>query len=174
MTRPRNIPRLLAIAAAVGVPVPVGGYALYDQLRPTQTDTARLVRAVDGDTVIARVGGKTERVRLVGLNTPESVKRGSPVECWGPQASKNAKAWAKRHRTIKLVRDRATPDRDRYGRLLRYVEPTGEGRDLTTVQLLGGHGRVAAYGQKLTRLSALNAAQRTARRHDRGLWGACR
>lgn len=136
--------------------------------------SATLVRAVDGDTLVVRVAGTEKRVRVLGIDTPETVRPGAPVDCWGPQASASAKRWASQHRRVKLRRDSAAPDEDRYGRLLRYVDPTGDGRDLSTVQVAGGHATVAAYGQRLSRLSRLRAAERRARRADRGLWGACR
>src|SRR5215471_7815923 len=52
---------------------------------------ATVVRVVDGDTVILRLGGADQRVRLIGIDTPETVKPGTPVQCWGPEASAHTK-----------------------------------------------------------------------------------
>lgn len=135
---------------------------------------ARVLRAVDGDTLVVRVGGREERVRVLGIDTPETVKPGAAVGCYGRQASSHAKAWAAEHRSVRLDRDQAAPDRDRYGRLLRYVGPAGGGRDLSAEQVRGGYARVAAYGQQLARLPQLRRAEQRARNARRGLWGACR
>lgn len=162
--------KLLLVLSPIWVPAALIAKASSDDAR---ADTVAVIRAVDGDTIVATVDRTDERIRVLGINSPESVKANTPVECFGPQASKNAKIWVRTHPRVVLRTDRAAPDRDRYGRLLRYVEPPGGGRDLSTVQVAGGYARVAAYGQQLTKLDRLNAAQRIARRHDRGLWGRC-
>lgn len=168
----RRIPTAALVVSAIGTAG--AGVAVLDAVRPAAASTARGVRAVDGDTLVATIDGTRERIRVLGIDTPETVKPGAPVGCYGPQASKRAKAWVKHHRTVKLRTDPAAPDRDRYGRLLRYVEPTDGTRDLSTVQLAGGYARLALYGQDLAKRNDFRAAQRTARRHHRGLWGACR
>ena len=86
--------------------------------------SAQVVRVIDGDTIEVSIGGQEEDVRYIGVDTPETVKPGTPVQCYGPQAS------AENHRlvdgrTVRLVFDRER--RDVYGRLLAYVY-TGLGR----------------------------------------------
>jgi endonuclease YncB( thermonuclease family) len=79
---------------------------------------AVVTRVVDGDTVEARVEGEVEDVRLIGVDTPETVKPGEPVECFGPQASRFS------HRTLEGRRVRlifGEERRDVYGRLLAYA-----------------------------------------------------
>lgn len=139
-----------------------------------KAETVALIRAVDGDTVIVTVHGTDTRLRVLGINSPESVKPNSPVECEGPEASDNAKRWADAHPRVVLRSDPAAPNRDHYGRLLRYVQPVGGGRDLSTVQVARGFARVAAYGEPLSKVPALTAAEHKAKRAGRGLWGACR
>jgi micrococcal nuclease len=128
-------------------------------------------RAVDGDTVVARINGRLRRVRVLGIDSPESVKPNSAVQPCGRAASRRAKAWVAKHRSVRLERDPAAPDEDRYGRLLRYVEPIDGTRDLSTVQVTAGLARVKAYGEDLERLPELRRAQSRARSADRGLWG---
>lgn len=154
--------------------------ALYDSLTGSVLDAmvpgqdGRVVRVVDGDTLVVRVAGKSERIRVLGINTPETKKPGTPVECFGPQATKNAKRWVNARRDrVTLTIDVAASDRDRYGRLLRYVEPRGTGRDLSSEQVSSGFAEVASYGQQLRRLGALERAERAAKRANRGRWGAC-
>lgn len=134
-------------------------------------ERATIVRAVDGDTLLVRTAGAQERVRVLGIDTPETVKPDTAVQRCGPEASARAKAWATAHRIVTLARDPAAPNRDRYSRLLRYVRPTDDGRDLSMVQVAAGLARVKAYGQDLEQLPALKAAERRAKTAHRGLWG---
>jgi micrococcal nuclease len=74
----------LAIAALVVAALALGGGKLVGA---THSDAARVVRVVDGDTVVVRTGGHEERVRYIGVDTPESVKPGTPVQCFAKAAS---------------------------------------------------------------------------------------
>lgn len=98
-------------------------------------------------------------------------------ECGGEAASRFARRWVARNSIVTLRSDPAAPDRDRYGRLLRYVEPPRmvlqPGEDLSGEQVRRGNARVAAYGQDLEKLSELQQLQRQAKRAGRGLWAAC-
>ena len=86
----------------------------------TYVANATVVGVVDGDTIDVTVDGTEERVRLIGIDTPETVKPGTPVECCGPEASGvHQGAAARRARRVYLERDLVA--RDDYGRLLAYV-----------------------------------------------------
>jgi len=76
------------------------------------------VRVVDGDTIRVRLGGTEERIRYIGVDTPETVKPGTPVQCFGKAASAYNKHLLAGH-SVRLVFD--AERRDRYGRLLAYV-----------------------------------------------------
>ncbi len=78
----------------------------------------RVVRVVDGDTLIVMLAGEKERVRLIGANTPETVKPDWPVEPWGPEASQFTKEFLAGG-VVRLEFD--GPCRDKYGRTLAYV-----------------------------------------------------
>lgn len=166
----RSIVRLALLTAVVLAGITVARSATDEVTAALGADRARIVRAVDGDTLLVRIGGREERVRVLGIDTPETDKPGGAVERCGPEASARAKSWATAHRTVTLQRDPAAPGQDRYGRLLRYVQPK-TGRDLSTVQVAAGLARVAAYGQDLRKLDDLRAAQRRAKKANRGLWG---
>ena len=88
---------------------------------PTTTapGTAFVSRVVDGDTVVVMVQGKKESVRLIGIDTPESVKPGTPVQCFALEASARTKALLPAGTRVRLVND--VEARDRYDRLLAYV-----------------------------------------------------
>ncbi|HVY96493.1 MAG TPA: thermonuclease family protein [Solirubrobacterales bacterium] len=133
---------------------------------------ARVVRVVDGDTIEARIGGAVEDVRYIGVDTPETVKPGTPVQCFGPEAS------AFNHRLLEGRRVRlvfGVERRDAYGRLLAYVYITTHSRRRFVNEMLlrRGLARTLAIPPN-TRYSALFAArERGAARSGRGLWGAC-
>ncbi len=80
--------------------------------------TAKVVRVVDGDTIEVSIDGSDEDVRYIGIDTPETVKPDTPVQCYGPQASAEDHRLVE-GRTVRLVFDRER--RDVYGRLLAYV-----------------------------------------------------
>ncbi|HVX31256.1 MAG TPA: thermonuclease family protein, partial [Nitrolancea sp.] len=137
-------------------------------------DDATFVRIVDGDTIIVRIGGSDERVRLIGINTPELNKPDGPVECFATEASEQTEALiedADGH--LQLERD--VSETDQYGRLLRYVWlVTPQGKQLLNEQLVqGGYARAITYRPDVKYQQALNRDQTDARNHERGLWGAC-
>jgi len=133
---------------------------------PAGTVAARVERVVDGDTFQTTVAGHREHVRLIGLDTPETVAPGRPVEPYGPQASAFAKHWLT-GTTVRLAGD-AEP-RDHYGRLLAYAW-LGDGTFWNALLLAEGYAEPLtirpndAYEELFARLAA---AARSARR---GLW----
>src|SRR3954447_2575685 len=132
---------------------------------------ATVVRVVDGNTVIARLGdGHFERVRYIGMDTPEDVKPGVPVQCYALKAAAyNRRLVAGRH--VKLVPGAET--RDRYGRLLAYVYRRPDGLFVNEQLVKRGFARPLTippndrYAGPIAHLAA------SARAAGRGLWGAC-
>jgi micrococcal nuclease len=112
-------------------------------------------------------------VRLLGIDTPETHRPGTPVECGGPQASANMDALAPPGAHIRLETD-STQDRvDRYGRLLAYVW-LPDGRLLETAQLESGWAATYVYaGRPVSLFATLSAAAREARAAHRGVWAEC-
>ncbi|HEY2518215.1 MAG TPA: thermonuclease family protein, partial [Polyangiaceae bacterium] len=108
--------------------------------------TGRVVRAVDGDTLeVALDDGPTETVRLIGVDTPETVKPDTPVQCFGPQASAFEHHTVEGHRVRLLT---GVEPRDYYGRLLAYVWVQGPGtgeRFLESELLRRGYARVLTF-----------------------------
>jgi micrococcal nuclease len=130
-----------------------------------------VVRAVDGDTLVVRLqGGPTERVRLIGVDTPEDVKPGVPVQCYSLRAAAfTRRALAGRRVTLVVGRDA----RDRYGRLLAYVRADGAPSEIEVPLLEAGYARPLAITpntDRAVRYAHLAAAAQVA---GRGLWGAC-
>jgi len=83
------------------------------------TANATVARVVDGDTIDVTLNGTEERVRLIGIDTPETVKPNTPVQCYGPEASEHTKELLPPGTPVYLERDLVA--RDDYGRLLSYV-----------------------------------------------------
>ena len=131
-------------------------------------ELATVQRVVDGDTFIAVEGGKRFRVRLIGVDTPETVKPGAPVGCFGPEAS----AYAKHTLTGKQVRLVYDVDRyDRYGRTLAYVYLGKSFFNLDLVQR--GYAVLDTVPPDVAHVQDFVAAQRAARASRLGLWLAC-
>ena len=139
--------------------------------RPTgPTETARVTRIVDGDTIVVRMGGRDLHLRYIGMDTPETVKPGSPVEWMGPEASA-ANARLVKGRTVVLEKD--VSETDQYGRLLRYVWLEDGGRwtmvGLELVRL--GYAQVETVPPDVKYADAFVTAERAARQAGLGLWG---
>jgi endonuclease YncB( thermonuclease family) len=134
--------------------------------------TARVVAAVDGDTVDVRLrSGARKRVRLIGIDTPEVF---GGTECGGPQASASMKRMLPRGTRVRITSDPSQDLVDRYDRLLRYVTKVSTGKDVNRRQLHKGLARVYVYDQHpFERVTGYREAQRSARSHARGIWRLC-
>ena len=138
----------------------------------TGQPNATIVRVVDGDTVVANVDGTDERVRMIGIDTPESVKENTPVECFGKEASARTAELLPRDTPVRLVLD-AEP-RDRYGRLLAYVYRTSDNMFVNKALVAEGFANAYVYPPNVAHTDELKAAERAARSSGTGLWSACR
>jgi micrococcal nuclease len=133
----------------------------------------RVLRAVDGDTLeVALDDGATETVRVIGVDTPETVKPDTPVQCFGPQASRFE------HRTVEGRRVRlltGVEPRDFYGRLLAYVwvERPQQERFLEVELLRRGLARTLTFHPNDRFASRFERLERAASRAGKGLWNAC-
>lgn len=137
------------------------------------SSTAVVTRVVDGDTVDVRFDETTDavRIRLLGINTPESVDPRRPVQCFGKEASRALKALAEGKR-IALQDDPQADDRDKYGRLLRtLVSEEGVDINATLVQQGFAHAYLS-FPLSKTRKAQLRALQTEAQKAERGLWAA--
>lgn len=126
----------------------------------------------DGDTIGVRDGDGVRRIRLIGVDTPETKKPGVRVQCWGPQASANTRALLAGGQ-VWLEADPVAGPRDKYNRELAYV--WSDQMTLINLEIIAaGHGREMAYrNQEYRYRSAFSSAQDQARTHHRGLWGNC-
>jgi micrococcal nuclease len=132
-----------------------------------------VVRAVDGDTLeVAIDDGGTETVRLIGVDTPETVKPDTPVQCFGPQASRFEHEHVEGHRVRLLT---GVEPRDYYGRLLAYVWIEGRARPhfLEEVLLRRGLARTLTFHPNDRFAHRFEGIAQKAARRGKGLWNAC-
>ena len=132
---------------------------------------AEVVRAVDGDTLVVRADGVEERVRLIGINTPESVKPGTPVMCFGKEASKHLGDMLSEGTAIRLVRD--VEARDRYDRLLAYVYRASDGTFVNLAMVTDGYADQYTFPPNVAHVDEFRTAATAARDGGVGLWSAC-
>jgi micrococcal nuclease len=131
---------------------------------------ARVVRVVDGDTILVARDGGTDRVRYIGIDTPETVKPGTPVQCFGHRASAENDRLVS-GRAVRLVV--GEEPRDRYGRLLAYVYRAADGRFVNEELVRDGYARTLTIPPNDRYAGRFAALQDAAREAGRGLWGAC-
>jgi micrococcal nuclease len=130
--------------------------------------TVPVTRIVDGDTIVVDVDGEEERVRYIGIDTPESVTPGEPVECFGPQASRFNARLVEGER-VRMVFD--SERRDRYGRLLAYVYAGDTFVNAALVRR--GFAKTLTIPPNDTFADRFDSLEQKAANAGRGLWGAC-
>jgi len=130
---------------------------------------AKVKRVVDGDTIVVSVNGDTERVRYIGVDTPESVKPNTPVQCYAKAASRLNEELVG-GKTVILTP--GPEQRDRYGRLLAYVR-TKEGIDVNRELISRGAARTLEIAPNTRRADEFSVLEAKARNEQEGLWGLC-
>lgn len=141
-------------------------------------ERGEVVRIVDGDTLYVRGDGDLlgdggadgTAVRLLQIDTPETVAPGSPVECWGPEASAALEDLVPPGSGVSVEADDELLDR--YGRTLLYVYDT-DGEMVNLAMVRAGHAEAVLYEPNDRHIAAMRGAESEAREAGRGLWGAC-
>ncbi len=132
---------------------------------------ATIERVVDGDTVVVDIDGRRETVRLIGIDTPETVKPDSPVECFGPEASAATKALLPEGTPIRLERD--VEARDDYDRLLAYVYRATDGTFVNLELVRTGYATLLTFPPNVAHVDEFVDAAKSARTAALGLWTGC-
>jgi micrococcal nuclease len=161
----RRLPVLLVVAA-LAASCGGGGDASGDD-----PSVGEVTKVTDGDTIHVHIGGGDETVRLIGIDTPESVDPRSPVECFGIEASNHLKEILPLGTAVRLVRD--VEARDRYERLLAYVYRVEDDLFVNLQMALDGYADLLTYPPNVAHVDDFTAAVREARESGRGLWAAC-
>ncbi len=141
---------------------------VYRDVADTQNlsfETAKVARVVDGDTIELEGGAK---VRYIGIDTPETVDPRKSAQCYGAEASAKNKELVE-GQAVRLEKD--VTDKDRYGRLLRYVYVGDTFVNQALVE--GGYAFSYTYPPDVKYQSEFLAAEQAAQTKDAGLWGAC-
>ncbi len=126
---------------------------------------------VDGDTIAVNMNGAVETVRFIGVDTPETHKPNTPVQCYGPEAAAHTKEAISKFGKVRLQSDPLDTNRDRYGRLLRYVYlPDGTLLDEQIIQQGYGFAYLSFPFSKHDQFAADEKAAQTSKL---GLWSSC-
>jgi micrococcal nuclease len=136
--------------------------------------SARVVEVVDGDTLRVEVDGRTETVRLLGIDTPETNHPTKPVECFGAEASARLADLAPAGAVVRLERD--VEARDHYDRLLAYVYVSGaDGAEMlaNTSLVADGYAVALAIDPNRAHRAEIASLEQRARASGAGMWGAC-
>ena len=161
---------LAAGAGGAGASGILGGGGDADDRASASGDVGRVVEVVDGDTIHVQLGSAREKVRYIGIDTPETKDPRRPVQCFGRQASEfNARLVGGER--VRLVRD--VQARDRYGRLLAYVYRVRDRRFVNAELARLGYAQPLSIAPDVRFADRFAALAREARDHDRGLWSAC-
>jgi endonuclease YncB( thermonuclease family) len=159
---------LTGTGATIGENTAGGAPATIAGSQATDMVPARVVNIVDGDTVDVLIDGREERLRLIGIDTPETVAPQRPVECFGREASEQARALLEDQEVL-LEADPSQDERDRYGRLLRYVW-LPDGRLFNQEMVAQGYAFEYTYDLPYKYQAEFRLAQQTARQSELGLW----
>ncbi|PIR46508.1 MAG: nuclease [Candidatus Vogelbacteria bacterium CG10_big_fil_rev_8_21_14_0_10_45_14] len=141
------------------------------QTTPDSSPLYEVVRVVDGDTIKILLDGKEETVRLIGVDTPETVDPRKAVQCFGIEASKKTKEWLA-DRSVRIEIDPTQFERDKYSRLLAYVY-RDDGLFVNRELIAQGFAHEYTYNIPYKYQSDFQTTERAAREEGRGLWMAC-
>src|SRR4051794_8539874 len=164
--------RRLVLALVLASLAALGGGALLDRGAGAGgsaggPELTRVQRVVDGDTIVLAGG---ERVRYIGVDTPESVKPGTPVQCYAKAASHfNARLVEGRRVRLRYDAER----QDRYGRTLAYVFRSQDGLFVNAELVRRGYATTLTIPPNVAHADDFRQLARGARRAGRGLWSAC-
>jgi micrococcal nuclease len=142
--------------------------------RPTRADhdgAAVVTHVVDGDTIDVRIDGRNERVRLIGIDTPETKKPNTPIQCFGPEASLFTSRLLAPGTRVRLERDRV--GRDDYGRLLAYIYLAADNEFVNLDIIERGYARPLSIPPNTAHAAEFARAALDAEHADIGLWAAC-
>lgn len=124
----------------------------------------------DGDTITVDMAGQAEKIRMIGVDTPETEDPRKPVQCFGKAASSYTKALIG-NEPVRLEADATNTNRDRYQRLLRYVYL--QNGTLVNYEIIAEGYGFAYTGFPFTKSEEFKRAQEAAQQQRKGLWSAC-
>lgn len=162
----------LVIVVFSGSPAKIPRSAVFEKesIRKTVLEfDGTILKVVDGDTVRVSILGKEEKVRLIGINAPELFSSNGEIDCLGDKSLKSAKEVLKEGMIVRIISDTNVDDRDKYGRLLRYVV-TPAGEDIGEKQISLGLAVENGYGSAYMKQALYKNNEIKAKGDSRGLW----
>jgi len=139
-------------------------------VKSDNSNTYLVSKIVDGDTLDVNINGVITRIRLIGIDTPEVVDPRKPVECFGKEASEEMKELVL-GKKVRLERDSSQDDKDKYGRLLRYLF-TEDNTNINLQMILGGYAHEYTYLIPYRYQASFKKAEKEAKDNGRGLWSS--
>lgn len=171
--RRHKLKLLLFLIALAAVVVMQSGWLSggVQKAEQSQPGLYTITHYVDGDTIAVNMNGSVETVRFIGVDTPETHKPNTPVQCYGPQAAEYTRQRISQFGKVRLQADPLDTNRDRYGRLLRYVYlPDGTLMEAETIKNGYGFAYTQFPFQKTTEFKTYEDQAKSAKK---GLWGTC-
>ena len=153
---------LIVLASCSGSSTPPNG----------QADLVEIAHVIDGDTVDIDINGRTERVRLIGVDTPETKHPTKPIECFGPEASAYLTQLLPKGTAVRIERD--VEARDRYGRMLLYLYLGSNNLFINLDLVARGYGTPMSIEPNTFHRNDFVRAAAQAEAANVGLWKACR
>lgn len=135
------------------------------------TSTVPVLYVVDGDTIDVFTSGKSERVRLIGINAPEEYPK-DKKECFADEASTAMKQLVN-YKQVNLIVDPTQDDRDIYGRLLRYIV-LPDATNINLEMITNGFVREYTFKIPYQQQTAFREAEQLAKTQNIGLWSVCK
>lgn len=166
--QPTPTPTVVVPTKPASSPTPVSSSAVLGDVSRTQ---AQVTDVVDGDTIHVQIGDKKETVRLIGVDTPETVDPRKSVQCFGKQASDFTKQQLS-NKTVFLEKDDSQGDRDKYQRLLAYIS-LEDGINFNKLLIQEGYAHEYTYHLPYRYQSEFKQVELEARENNRGLWDVC-
>ena len=148
-------------------PVATAPVAEMEQAKPVEL--FEVVSVTDGDTIKVNINGKTETLRLIGMDTPETVDPRTPVQCFGKEASNKAKETLS-GKKVRLESDPTQGELDKYNRLLRYVF-LEDGTSYNKMMIEEGFAHEYTYNTPYKYQTEYKEAETRAREGKKGFWG---
>ena len=142
--------------------------SIFPSVSPTLAGFNKVIKVIDGDTIDVEINGKKETLRLIGINTPETVDPRKPVQCFGREASNKAKEVLS-GKMVRLEADQTQGERDKYKRLLRYVF-LEDGTNFNKFMIVEGYAHEYTYNIPYKYQKEFKEAEATAQKGKIGLW----
>ncbi len=144
-------------------------FSVAPTMDPESPPSYSVVKVVDGDTIDVSIDGKTERIRFIGIDTPETVDSRTKVQCFGPEASEKLKSLL--IGTSVSLEKKPNEDKDDYGRLLRYVFLNG--KDIGAAMIEEGYAESMCAAYPHPKCAVYDVLEESAKAAKIGRWNAC-